>query len=81
MADKEVLDRVVAITARVLALEPENIKPNDNFTLDLGAESVQSVELVAAFEEDFNIELDEDAALSVETVESAADFIAGHLNK
>ena len=42
---------------------------------DLGAESVQSVELVAAFEEEFGINMDEDAALSVDTVGGAVKFI------
>ena len=68
-------ERVKAVTAKVLKLSPEKIKREDNFTVDLGAESVQSVELVAMFEEEFGIEMDEDAALSVETVGKAADFI------
>ena len=55
---------------------PDEIKPEHSFTVDLGAESVQSVELVAMFEEEFGIEMDEDAALSVETVGKAVEFIA-----
>ena len=68
-------ERVKAVTARVLKVDPEEIKPEHNFTVDLGAESVQSVELVAMFEEEFGIEMDEDAALSVETVGKAIEFI------
>jgi len=68
--------RVKAVTARVLKLEPDEIKPEHSFTVDLGAESVQSIELVAMFEEEFGIEMDEDAALSVETVGKAVEFIA-----
>jgi len=68
-------ERVKAVTARVLKLDPDQIKPEHNFTVDLGAESVQSVELVAMFEEEFGIEMDEDAALSVETVDKAVKFI------
>jgi acyl carrier protein len=70
-----VLDRVVAVTARVLQLDPTQIKPEQSFTADLGAESVQSIELVAMFEEEFGIELDEDAAMAVQTVGTAAEFI------
>jgi acyl carrier protein len=70
-----VLDRVIAVTARVLQLDPQGIRPEQSFTSDLGAESVQSIELVAMFEEEFGIEMDEDAALSVQTVGSAAEFI------
>ncbi len=68
-------ERVKAVTARVLGLDPQEIKAKDSFTEDLGAESVQSIELVAMFEEEFGIEMDEDAALSVTTVGGAADFI------
>jgi acyl carrier protein len=69
-------ERVKAVTARVLKLDPDEIEPEHSFTVDLGAESVQSVELVAMFEEEFGIEMDEDAALSVETVGKAVEFIA-----
>jgi len=68
-------ERVIAITARVLSLDPSEIKPEHAFATDLGAESVQSVELVANFETEFGIEMDEDAALAVETVGAAVEFI------
>jgi acyl carrier protein len=68
-------ERVKAVTARVLGLDPDKIRPENSFTEDLGAESVQSIELVAMFEEEFGIEMDEDAALSVTTVGAAVDFI------
>jgi acyl carrier protein len=68
-------ERVKAITARVLGIDVDDIKMEDNFTADLGAESVQSIELVAMFEEEFGIEMDEDAALSVEVVGDAIKFI------
>jgi acyl carrier protein len=70
-----VAERVVRVTARVLRLDPSEIRPEQAFTTDLGAESVQSIELVAMFEEEFGIEMDEDAALSVTTVGSAIEFI------
>ena len=68
-------ERVKAVTASVLNIDEQTIKPTDNFAVDLGAESVQSVELVAMFEEEFGIEMNEDAALSVETVGGATEFI------
>ncbi len=70
-----VQDRVIAVTARVLQLDPKEIKLEHSFTSDLGAESVQSIELVANFEEEFGIEMDEDAALSVQSVGDAVKFI------
>jgi acyl carrier protein len=68
-------ERVKEVTANVLKLNIDEIKMGDNFTADLGAESVQSIELVAMFEEEFGIEMDEDAALSVQTVGEAVEFI------
>ena len=68
-------ERVKAVTARVLKVDAQTIKLEDNFTADLGAESIQSVELVAMFEEEFGIEMDEDAALSTETVGKAVEYI------
>jgi len=69
-------DRVKEVTARVLKLDSNEIQPQQSFTEDLGAESVQSIELVAMFEEEFGIEMDEEAALSVSNVSDAAEFIA-----
>ena len=70
-----VSERVVAVTAGVLGVDASEIKGEHEFVGDLGAESVQSVELVAMFEEEFGIEMEEDAALSVETVGGAVEFI------
>lgn len=70
-------ERIKTVTAQVLKINVEDVKSEDNFTTDLGAESVQSIELVAMFEEEFGIEMDEDAALSVETVGNAIEFITG----
>jgi acyl carrier protein len=69
-------ERVKAVTGKVLGLDPKEIRPEHSFTEDLGAESVQSIELVAMFEEEFGIEMDEDAALAVTTVGDAVKFIA-----
>jgi len=68
-------ERVKAVTARVLHLNPDEVRPEHYFSVDLGAESVQSIELVAAFEEEFTIDMEEEAALSVETVGGAVTFI------
>ncbi len=69
-------ERVKAVTSRVLKIDDlANIKHDDNFGADLGAESIQSVELVAMFEEEFGIDMDEDEALSVTTVGGAIDYI------
>jgi acyl carrier protein len=68
-------ERVITVTARVLDLDEGQISLDHDFGADLGAESVQSIELVAMFEEEFGIEMEEDAALSVTQVGAAVDFI------
>jgi acyl carrier protein len=70
----DVADRTKDVVARVLKVDPASIKPESRFVEDLGAESIQSIELIAAFEEEFDIEIDEEAALGVKTVGSAVDF-------
>ncbi len=81
MTKSEVQDRVVKVTAKVLKLDLSEIKLSSDFAADLGAESIQSIELVAAFEEEFGIEMDEDSALQVKTVGAAVDFIHDHILK
>ena len=68
-------ERVKAVTGRVLDVDPSAIKLESEFAADLGAERVQSVELIAMFEEEFGIEMDEDESLAVETVGGAVEFI------
>lgn len=72
----DTLERVKKVTAEVLKIDVSEVENGAHFVNDLGAESVQSIELVAAFEEEFDIEMDEDAALSVSSVGDAATFIA-----
>ena len=69
-------DRVKAVTGKTLNIDPTQIQAEHSFTFDLGAESVQSVELVAMFEEEFGIEMDEEEALEVETVSAAIQYIS-----
>ena len=68
-------ERIKAVTGRLLKIDPATINNEDNFSADLGAESIQSIELVASFEEEFEIEMEELAALSVDTVGKAVVFI------
>jgi acyl carrier protein len=81
MDKAEVQSRVVKVTAKVLKVDPSQVTLTSDFAADLGAESIQSIELVAAFEEEFGIEMDEDAALQVMTVGAAVDFIYDNILK
>ena len=71
----EIEKRVVKVVCNVLGCDAGMVAPESHFVFDLGAESTQSVALVAAFEGEFGIEMDEDAALEVQTVGDAVDFI------
>ena len=73
MSDVE--ERVRKVTARLLKVDLDDVRTDSHFVRDLGAESIQSIELVAAFEEEFDIEMDQDEALSVQTVGDAVTFI------
>lgn len=75
MERTEVENRVKKVTAEVLGVDEAEINTESKFVADLGAESVQSLELVAAFEDEFDIEMEEDAALKVPTVGKAVEFI------
>jgi acyl carrier protein len=73
MSDVE--QRVKKVVARVLKIDPARIKSESRFVGDLSAESIQSVELIAAFEEEFDIEMDDEEALGVKTFGDAVEFI------
>jgi acyl carrier protein len=79
MDKSEIKARVEKVTAQVLKVDPKEITPTANFAFDLGADSMQSIELIAAYEEEFNISLDEQKAREVQTIEGAVDFIATYL--
>ena len=67
MDKNEILTRVKGVVSAVLKTESSEITDDANFVFDLGADSMQSVELVAGFEEEFDIEMDQDRALEVQS--------------
>ncbi|MDP6747248.1 MAG: phosphopantetheine-binding protein [Candidatus Poribacteria bacterium] len=75
-SNEEIRDRIINVTTMILNIDPSQIKDESDFSADLGAESLQSVELVAGFEEEFEIEMDEEEALSVSSVGAAVEYIA-----
>ncbi len=79
MEKGEIKTRVIKVIAEILETDEAMIGEKDNFIFDLGADSMQSLQLVAGFEEEFGIEMDEDKALEVQTVGAAVDFIAQYL--
>jgi acyl carrier protein len=81
MDKKEIQERIIKVTCQVLNIEQDMVKPESNFVFDLGAESTQSVQLVAAFEEEFDVDMEGEDALAVQTVGEAVDFIEKYVNK
>ena len=71
----DVADRVKKIVIEHLNVEAEKVTENASFIDDLGADSLDTVELVMAFEEEFNVEIPDDAAESIVTVGDAVKFI------
>ena len=71
----DVLDRVKKIVVEHLSVDNNAISDSSSFIDDLGADSLDTVELVMAFEEEFGIEIPDDAAETIQTVGDAVKFI------
>ena len=70
-----VADKVKSIIVEQLGVDEEEVTPDASFVDDLGADSLDTVELVMAFEEEFGIEIPDDAAESIVTVGDAVKYI------
>ncbi|HIA60683.1 MAG: Acyl carrier protein [Alphaproteobacteria bacterium MarineAlpha5_Bin2] len=75
MSDIE--EQVKKIVVEHLGIDESKVTPEARFIDDLGADSLDTVELVMAFEEKFSIEIPDDAAETILTVKNAIDFIKG----
>jgi len=70
-----VLGKVRSIIVEQLGLEPDEVKPGARFIEDLGADSLDIVELIMAFEEEFDLEIPDEDAEKITTVGEAVDYI------
>ncbi|MFO0998357.1 MAG: acyl carrier protein [Alphaproteobacteria bacterium] len=78
MADtNDVTERVKKIVVEHLGVDESKVIGNAKFIDDLGADSLDTVELVMAFEEEFGCEIPDEAAEKIVTVKDAIDYIAG----
>ena len=71
----EVLDKVVEIVCNQLTVNKDDVTSDSSFVEDLGADSLDTVELVMAFEEEFGLEIPDDEAENITTIKSAVDWI------
>ena len=75
MSQSETFDKVKKIVADQLSVDADTVTPQSNFANDLGADSLDTVELVMALEEEFDIEIPDEAAEKITTVQEAVDYI------
>lgn len=75
MNESEIFDKVKDIVTEQLSVEAASVTPQANFANDLGADSLDTVELVMALEEEFDIEIPDEAAEQITTVQEAVDYI------
>ena len=71
----DTFERVKKVIVDQLSVEESEVTPEANFTTDLGADSLDTVELVMAFEEEFGVEIPDDAAEKIVTVKDAVEYI------
>ena len=76
-----VADKVKSIIVEQLGVDEEEVTPDASFVEDLGADSLDTVELVMALEDEFECEIPDEEAEKIRTVQQAMDYITTHLKK
>ena len=77
----EIIDKVQAIIAEKLSVDAAEVTPEKSFTNDLGADSLDTVELIMEFEKEFGIQIPDEAAEQISTVGDASKYIENTINK
>ena len=80
MQKQEIIDRVKKVTADMLGFQVSDIKETDSFVGDLGADSLDQIEMVMAIEEEFNFEIDDETAEKFEAVADVIKYVTVRLN-
>ncbi|WP_072620572.1 acyl carrier protein [Spirulina major] len=76
MANEEIFSRVIKVVVEQLEVDRDAVRSESKFTDDLGADSLDTVELVMALEEEFDVEIPDDVAEQIDTVGKAVEHIA-----
>ncbi|MBO2526339.1 MAG: acyl carrier protein [Bacteroidales bacterium] len=77
----EIIDKVQAIIAEKLSVDAAEVTPEKSFTNDLGADSLDTVELIMEFEKEFGIQIPDEEAEKIATVGDAIKYIENTINK
>ncbi|MCK9505068.1 MAG: acyl carrier protein [Porticoccaceae bacterium] len=75
-----IVERVIKMVAEQLGVKEEDVKAESSFVDDLGADSLDTVELIMALEEEFDTEIPDEDAEKITTVQQAIDYINNNLN-
>ena len=75
----EILEKVKKVVIEQLSVDESLVTPQASFTADLGADSLDTVELVMAFEEAFGCEIPDEDAEKIATVQDAVNYIEAHM--
>lgn len=75
MTEQEIFDKVKKVTVEELGVKDDEVTMTASFTEDLGADSLDVVELVMALEEEFGIEIPDDDVTNLKTVNDAVEYI------
>ncbi len=81
MEREELLKKVKAIVADKLSISEDQVTEEASFIDDLGADSLDTVELVMALEDEFNMDIPDEEAEKLTTVGKAMDYVLAHLEK
>ena len=81
MDEAEIKEKVIAIVAEQMGVEKGEITPETNFVNDLNADSLDTVELVMEFEDEFETSIPDEEAEKIQTVGQAVDFIKDNMDK
>lgn len=81
MDKKEIEEKVISIVAEKLSVPMEQVVPTAHFVNDLGADSLDQVELVMELEKTFDLQIEDDQATNLQTVGSVVEYLKENLNK
>ena len=77
----DIIKRLQAIVGEQLAIEPDKVNLNEDFVKELGADSLDVIELVMTIESEFDIDIEDSYASKISTLQDALNYIEGKLNK